>query len=159
MQEQGAKTIQELDYLHFDGPFQFCRRKLGSKIRRCHASVYDVSRDTVGGDGFDLVFLGDVLPHLFSPLGALVAVAPLCRGTLVLYQGLTALCETHPALFYVGGERPTGDRRSWWAFNLQSLEQMLRRMGFARVTVVGEVRGTVRGEWIPYERAVIHATR
>jgi hypothetical protein len=37
--------------------------------------------------------------------------------------------------------------------------QMLQRVGFRDIRVVGRVTGTVRRIWSPFDRLVIHATK
>ena len=54
-------------------------------------------------EGFDLVFLGDVLIHTLYPLKALAALAPLCRGTLVFAGVLPEGAQEPPAMIYIGG--------------------------------------------------------
>ena len=74
---QQASTPEELYWRHVEGPFQFCHQALGSRVRRCLSRLYDLTPARTGVDCFDLVFLGDVLGHLFSPLHALNVLAPL----------------------------------------------------------------------------------
>jgi len=157
MQSHGVSTLEELHHFHIEGPFQLCRKVLGSKVVRAHSRIYDLS---VGKHGsFDMIFAGDVLLHTFSPLAALVALAPLCRGTLVIAQEfLDSQIET-PNMAYLGGE--ILDSRTWWYPNRLCLEQMLKRIGFKNVKQVGAHdpfpgRG---GEWMTVGHSVFHATK
>ena len=79
-----ATTPQEAYHRHLTGPFQYCQERLGSRVRRCYSSIYDLTPAFLGVDGFDLIYAGDILLHLFSPLHALDVLASLCRGTLVI---------------------------------------------------------------------------
>src|SRR5256712_6230979 len=96
-----VSTVEEVQYFHLDGPFQFCLKALNSKIRRCHSTIYDLSAKKLGVDTFDLIFVGDVLLHIFSPLKALAALAPLCRGTLVISQQVPNNENHQPVMHYI----------------------------------------------------------
>lgn len=152
-------TIEELHYLHLDGPFEFCRKILNSKVKRCHSTIYGLTAEKLGVDAFDVVFIGDVLLHLFSPLRALVSVAPLCRGTLIISQKVPDIKDLRPTMLYVGGEKRTGDKRTWWLPNIPCFEQILKRLGFRDVKVVGYHKGIHRPSGGIYKRAIIHATK
>lgn len=155
-----VSTVEEVQYLHLDGPFEFCRKVLNSKIRRCHAAIYDLSPEKLGKDAFDLVFIGDVLLHTFSPLKALVSVAPLCKASLIVSQGTAAnLLDSNPAMQYVGGETRKGDNRTWWRPTRSCFEQMLKRVGFRNVSVVGHHTGIQRSSGSFYDRSIFHATK
>jgi tRNA (mo5U34)-methyltransferase len=153
----GAGSLEDVHRLHLEGPFEFCRRRLGVKVRRCYSRIYDLTPDKVGADGFDLVFVGDVLPHIFSPFQALDRLAALCRGTLVVAQDFIETLDRRPAMVYIGGDTPGGDNRNWWLPNRVCLEQMLRKLGFGEVRAVGRHAGVMRRSWHHYHRTVIHA--
>ncbi|HSE96519.1 MAG TPA: hypothetical protein VLD61_11560 [Methylomirabilota bacterium] len=154
-----AEDLRELDWLHLEGPFQFCRGLLGSRVRRHRARVDDLTAEGLGVESFDLIFVGDVLLHVFSPLQALVALAPLCRGTLIIAQHVPTDPEGHPVMWYLGSPGQSADGRSWWYPNLSCFEAMLRRLGFRDVRIVGGHRGIIRREWAPYDRTVLHALK
>jgi hypothetical protein len=120
--------------------------------------VYDISREELGGREFDLVFVGDVLVHTLYPLRALAALAPLCKGTLVLSQHMPEE-PREPAMLYVGGERPGDDDLSWWLPNRACMEQMLQKLGFRTVEEVGRNIGVLRPAGHPFDRAILHASR
>jgi predicted SAM-dependent methyltransferase len=161
MRFHGVETVEAVQHFHLDGPFEFCQRMLHSKVARCHSRIYDLSPAKVGRDGFDLVFIGDMLLHTFSPLAGLAAVAPLCRGTLVMTDAVTLTpgFDDVPVMVYKGGDRIVADGRTWWGFNRLCLEQMLRRVGFRDVALVGRHQGILRREWAPYDRMVVHAIK
>jgi hypothetical protein len=108
-------------------------------------------------EGFDLVFLGDVLIHTLYPLRALAALAPLCQGTLVFAGVLPDGPAEPPAMVYIGGSRPDEDEVAWWHPNLACLTQMLSKLGFAQVEQVGFHRGLLRPADFPFERVVLRA--
>jgi tRNA (mo5U34)-methyltransferase len=149
----------EMYRMFLDGPFHFCHQILGSKVQRCYSRIYDLSEENTGGGQFDLVYLGDVLLHTINPLQALAAVARLCRGTLVLSQTMDNSPDGVPAMHYVGGEEAGKDAISWWLPNRPCMEQMLRKLGFRTVEVVGANDGWVRPSCYFYTRTVLHARR
>jgi len=155
--EFGVTTVEELQRLHLDGPFEFCRDRLHSHMTRCHSTIYALSPAILGRTSFDLVFIGDVLLHLISPFAALGAVAPLCADTLVICQDIGDENERRPLMVYQGGER-RGDG-TYWLPNLACFEGMLRRLGFQTISVVGYSAGLYRRGWSPYHRAIIHAKK
>jgi hypothetical protein len=120
--------------------------------------VYDLSPEKVGGREFDLIFVGDVLVHTLYPLRALAALAPLCKGTLVLSQNIPEQ-PPEPAVLYVGGADPAEDDVSWWLPNKACMVQMLHKLGFRAVEEVGRNVGILRPAGHPFDRPILHACR
>ncbi len=149
------------DFYHYfiDGPFHFCRNVLGSRVERHYSTVYDLSEETLGGSGFDLVFMGDLLLHTLDPLAALAAVSRLCRGTLVISQGFPDVEGSLPAMLYVGGDIPGQDAISWWLPNLACLQDLLRKLGFREASLFGVCQGIVRPSGHRFTNGVVHASR
>jgi len=149
------------DFYHYflDGPFQFCHRALRSRVERRYASIYDIPSTDLGTSDFDLVFLGDLLLHTMHPLNALAAVAPLCRGTLVISQHMPRGFGSRPAVLYVGGEEIGSDHSTWWYPNLACFQQLLKKLGFRTVEVVGHNTGASLPAGSYYDRPVLHAVR
>ncbi len=151
---------RELYRCLLDGPFNFCKERLGSHVERYYSTIYDLTAEKTGvPGGFDLVFVGDVLLHTLYPLRALAALAPLCKGTLVLAQVLPEGPDQPPAMAYVGGGDPEEDHISWWLPNKSCLEQMLTKLGFATVEHVGSHSGLLRPGAYPFNRAIFHARK
>ena len=151
---------RELYRCLLDGPFQFCRERLGSKVERCYSTVYDLSAaNTRVAEGFDLIFVGDVLLHTLYPLKALAALAPLCRGELVLAQMLPEGPQEPPALMYAGGDDPDEDHISWWLPNRSCLHQMLMKLRFRSVDDVGWHSGVLQPGGYPFRRAILRARK
>lgn len=151
-----ADSAEEAYVRHLDGPFRFCQSALGSKVSRCYATVYDLTLAKLGGEKFDLVFAGDVLLHLFSPLQALDVLAGLCRGSLVVtvdadFPGPAG----RPLAAFLGNH--ASDRRAWWVLSSGCVQAMLKRVGFTEVSVVGRHAGFLRPGGMPYARDVIRA--
>jgi tRNA (mo5U34)-methyltransferase len=161
LEGHGVSTVAELDRVHMHGPFSFCHRLRNSRVKRCLSRIYDLTPEKLGRDQFDFMFLGDILGHLFSPLAALNALAPLCRRQMVISLGLARidLRKPEPCLYYGGGESREGDGRSWMPPNWEALRQMLLRVGFRKVECVGESRVLVRRAWQWLDREMIVATK
>ena len=104
-------SAAELYHALLEGPFQFSKQRLNSNVERRYSAVYNPTLDQLGGVTFDLVFVGDVLVHTLYPLRALAALAPLCKGTLVLSQDIPDH-PSEPAMLYVSGAQPEIARNS-----------------------------------------------
>jgi len=152
-------TPKEAYYYALDGPFKFCHTILQSKVRREYSTVYDLSKERLGRGDFDLVFMGDVLLHTLYPLKALAAAAELCSGTMIIAQDLPDVSGSQAAMLYIGGDRLGEDNGVWWLPNRTCLEQILMKLGFSDVSLVGEHSGFMRPFGIPYRRQIIHAVR
>jgi tRNA (mo5U34)-methyltransferase len=155
----GADNLAAVDEMLVHGGFEFCREVLGSTVKRCLSSVYDLTTEKLGAESFDLVFVGDVLVHTMAPLKALNVLASLCRKTMVISQDLPDVAGDTPVMVYQGGDRPHSDSRSWWHANKACWTQMLKRLGFAEVGVAGRHQGVVRREWLYYDRAILVASK
>jgi tRNA (mo5U34)-methyltransferase len=142
-----------------EGPFEFCRKLLNSRVERCYSTVYELSPANLGPGGFDLIFMGDILLHTLHPLQAMAAVAPLCRGSLVIAQVMPEAPDGRPAIHYVGGDDLYSDEISWWWPNQPCLAQLLKKLGFREVTAVGSHRGALRPSGHPYDRAILRAVK
>ena len=159
---RGPLPFESADQLYFhllEGPFRFCHQRLNSTVSRCYSTVYDLSAERVGDDGFDLVFLGDILVHTLDPPRALAAVAPLCKDTLVISQVMPEGLDSQPAMLYVGGENLVEDDISWWWPNKPCFEQILKKLGFRAVQEVGRNRGIMQPTGHPFDRPILHARK
>jgi tRNA (mo5U34)-methyltransferase len=159
MEVHHTTSIEELQYLHLEGPFQFCQKMLAANVNRVHSSIYDLSLERLKGQQFDLVFLGDILLHIFSPFAALSRVAPLCRGTLIISQNMPGVVEDQPVMLYLGGDSRRGDNRTWWYPNKTCFDQMLKRLGFQTIRFVGDFEIVHRPTGGVSRKTVIHAQR
>jgi len=153
-------SAQELYRCLLDGPFQFCKERLGSRVERYYSTIYDLTAEKAGVQGgFDLVFVGDVLVHTLYPLKALAALAPLCRGQLIFAQMLPEGPQEPPAMLYVGGGDPEEDHISWWLPNQSCLMQMLTKLGFPVVEEAGWHSGVLRPGGHPFKRVILRARK
>jgi hypothetical protein len=129
-------------------------------VERCYSTVYDLTLERTGvREGFDYVFLGDVLIHILYPLKALASLAALCKGTLVFAGVLPDGPQEPPAMVYIGGDNLAGDEVAWWRPNLSCLMQMLRKLGFANVEQVGFHTGLLQPAGFPFERIILRASK
>jgi len=152
-------TAEELWFYLLEGPFRFCQRRLGLKVDRCFSSVYDLTAAKTGRDGFDLVFLGDILVHTLYPLKALAAAAALSKNHLMLAQVMPGSPKDAPAMHYVGGDDVNEDEVSWFWPNQACFTQLLRKLGFPQVREVGHHTGTLRPGGTTFDRVILHASR
>jgi tRNA (mo5U34)-methyltransferase len=152
-------TPEEIYFYLLEAPFQFCRKLLDSKVERCYSSVYNLSLSKLGNEPFDLVFMGDILLHTLHPLNALAAIAPLCRGQLIISQVMPESADGRPALLYVGGDDIGSDEVSWWWPNQACLAQLLKKLGFREVTQAGRNTGALRPSGHPYDRQILRAVK
>ena len=111
--------------------FELARAALGSRVERRDLSVYEL--DAAGLGEFDFVYCGSLLLHLRDPVGALMRIRAVCRGTLLLEDvidvGLTLRFPRRPVAGLDGRGRPW-----WWRANVAGLRRMLESAGF---TVTG----------------------
>jgi 2-polyprenyl-3-methyl-5-hydroxy-6-metoxy-1,4-benzoquinol methylase len=108
MEYHRVSTPEDVFWCHLNGPFQFCRQRLNSSVKRVFSTVYELRPALFDGHSFDLIFLGDILLHLFSPLQALNAVAPLCRHKLIVASDVIQLPRAAaPLLYFIGSQKAT----------------------------------------------------
>lgn len=150
---------EELYFFHLDGPFRFCHQRLNSKVERCYSTVYELSAEKLGVERFDLVFLSNVLLHTLYPLQALGAIAPLCKGTLILSQTMLTGLDSQPVMVYMGGDEPEDDSSTWWYPNKTCFEQLLKKLGFKTVEEVGHDSGALVETGGPYSHTILHARK
>ena len=151
---------RELYRCLLEGPFEFCKTRLGSKVERCYTPLYDLTLEKTGvPEGFDLVFVGDVLVHTLYPLKALAALAAVCKGTLILSQILPEGPQEPPAMRYIGGDNPDEDHVSWFLPNRSCLLEMLSKLRFREVAQTGVHRGFVQPGNHPFERAILRGRK
>lgn len=150
---------EELYFFLLEGPFRFCADRLKSRVRRAYSSVYNLTLSSLGrSEGFDLVFVGDVLLHTLRPFDALAAIAPLARGSLVIAQEMPEFGD-FSGMVYRGGEDPEEDHVCWWMPVKICFVQLLKKFGFPSVQEVGKHRGRLMPFEHPFERTILRANR
>lgn len=122
------ETIEAISRRHAGGAgFELAKRELGSSVERLDRSVYDLDPNDLGR--FDLVYLGSLLIHLRDPVGALERVRAVCRGSLIVVDGIDLLLSTlfrrRPVAMLEGLARPW-----WWHPNTAALVRMIESAGF-----------------------------
>lgn len=143
-----------------DGPFRFCAQRLASKVERRYSTIYDVTAEKLGlAQGFDLIFIGDVLVHTLYPLKALAALAPLCRGALIVAQKLPDGPQEPPAMMYVGRADSAEDEICWWLPNRSCLIEILMKLGFPSVEQAGWHSGILQPGGHRFTRAILRARK
>ena len=140
-------------------PFNFCGRQLGISVPRRFVNIYDFSAETLGRPAFDWVFIGDVLLHTIDPLKALASAAKMCSGTLVLAQHIPELNSGLPLLLYTGGDDIKDDVSAWFRPNVPWFQQVLKKLGFFSVEVVGNFNDEFLPNGHSESKAVIYARR
>jgi tRNA (mo5U34)-methyltransferase len=155
----GHATPEDIYRYVVDGPFKLCHQVLKSKVERRYARIYDVADTDLGHDQFDLVFVGDVVVHTLHPVEALAAVSKVCKGTLVITQHTFEGLGSRPAALYVGGEKLGEPNLTWWVPNQACLEQLLKKVGFRDVDLVGHNTGAMRPGGVYYDRPILHARK
>src|SRR5882724_3822899 len=108
-----ASSPEEAYRRHLNGPFEFCHQRRNSSVKRVYSTIYNLRSELFDGQKFDVVFLGDILLHLFAPLMALNVIAPLCKHQLIVTSDVMPGIEA-PLLQFVAASQ---DARSWWSFN------------------------------------------
>lgn len=108
--------------------FHLARRALGSSVEHRTISVYDLTPEAVGR--FDFAIMGTLLLHLRDPAGALMALARVLDGPLlvndVVSLSLSVLRPRTPAAKLLDVDQAP----FWWLVNLAGLRRLLRSAGF-----------------------------
>jgi len=161
--EEIAETFRtmsekELYRVLLDGPFHFCRERLGSRVERVYCTVYELGQ-ALTGRHFDLVMLSDILIHTVDPLGALASAAGMCGGELIVADDIIGAEDDPPALRYVGGASANADMAEWWRPNVAWFRQILTRLGFADIAVGAPFVGRIRPGGETLQKRIIHARR
>jgi tRNA (mo5U34)-methyltransferase len=156
---QAEFSPEELYFFLLEGPFRFCADRLKSRVRRVYGSIYNLTRASLGRpNGFDLVFIGDVLLHTLRPFDALAAIAPLADGALVIAQEMPEYGDIS-GMVYRGGDDPEEDDVCWWMPTKRCFIQLLRKFGFRSVQEVGKHSGLMMPLEHPFERTILKACR
>ena len=107
--------------------FEIAKEALGSSVERLERSVYELDAADIGE--FDVVYVGSLLVHLRDPVRALERVRSVCKGRLVVVDGIdlpTSLLHPRKALAAFDGQG-----RPWWFYwNAAGLAQLMRSAGF-----------------------------
>ncbi len=77
----------------------------------------------------------------------------------MISQHLPAGFGSRPAVLYVGGDTLSSDNSTWWYPNFACFDQILRKLGFRHVEVIGHNTGVSLPGGEYYDRPVLHSTR
>ena len=121
-------TIEAVGERHAEGlGFEIAKRELSSSVQRIDRSVYELTEEELGQ--FDLIYIGSLLIHLRDPVAALESVRKVCRGELIVMDGidpfLSLLFRRQPLAVLNGKGRPW-----WWYPNTAALARMIEAAGF-----------------------------
>jgi tRNA (mo5U34)-methyltransferase len=129
--------------LRFGRGFATASLLRGSKARRIECSVYELSAQSLGS--FDLVHVGDLLPHLANPMLALQRMAAVARDQALISEVYFPELD-HPGpghrAAYLGGHHDA----SWWRFSQGAIRQMVLDAGFRRVETLATFPYGQRGQ-------------
>lgn len=107
--------------------FEIARNALGSRVTRLDRSVYDLKESDLGT--FDLVYLGSLLVHLRDPIRAIERLRDVCRGMMLVVDGidpwLSLLFPRQPVAAVDALGRPW-----WWYPNVAALRRWVEVGGF-----------------------------
>jgi tRNA (mo5U34)-methyltransferase len=121
-------TIETLAQRMAEGEgFAVAHAAFESAVRRLDLSVYDLDERKVGK--FDVVYVGSLLIHLRDPVRALERVREVCKGTLILVDGIDLPMTLRNPRLPVA--RLDGRGRPWWWYpNLAGLARLVEAAGF-----------------------------
>jgi tRNA (mo5U34)-methyltransferase len=106
--------------------FDVAHRALGSRVVHRDVSVYDLPAAGLGR--FDVAVIGTLLLHLRDPVGALMAIADVLDGVLVLNEAVAATLSLRPGPAALLVDRPGVP--FWWVPNVAGLRAYLRCAGY-----------------------------
>ena len=135
---EGLNSLEELDLTQLRGPFDYCHEKLNSKVKRVYANAISLKKEDLPHSSYDLIFLGDLLIHTFSPFAVLANLSQFCHGEITITQSFANDDYPRPIMDFSGNAARTGNCRTWWFTNKECLVTMLKRLGFKTVTELGE---------------------
>ncbi len=127
----------------FGAGFALAHRTLGSKVRRVHCNVYDISVEKLGR--FDLVHCGDLLLHLRDPMRALMNIRDVTAGSAIISDVIFPDLDRHDGLPIVQFGGGAGEN-IWWRMGANALSRMIQDAGFNHVEERARFRYGARGQ-------------
>ena len=138
-ERRGAARVVAADHFSWHGTgwgtkagFTLARDALGSRVEDLDIDVMDLSAERVGS--FDVVLFLGVLYHLRHPFLALERVASVTRDQLILETVVDLVGFRRPAMAFYPGRELNNDPTNWWGPNVPAVREMLKSLGFDRVT-------------------------
>jgi tRNA (mo5U34)-methyltransferase len=135
--------------------FRLAHAGYGSSVERVGLSIYEATPERLGT--FDLVFCGSVLIHLRDPMLALMRMAELCAGRLVLCEEYSRRLAWLPRLAAAEfrGHTPW---MTWWRPNPRAWVEMVQCAGFSEAAQRGRFAMRFRDGRGGVPHVVIHAS-
>jgi tRNA (mo5U34)-methyltransferase len=144
-EERGAERVLATDYPHWTGDveyyeqvpprkghFETARELRGSTVQDRTISVYDISREELGG--FDLVLFLGVLYHLVHPTIGLEHAVQVADKLIIVEFGVHRdnPDDDVPRMYFSPGKYG-GDPTNWWYPNPECVKEMMLTFGCSRV--------------------------
>ncbi|MGQ0823995.1 MAG: class I SAM-dependent methyltransferase [Actinomycetota bacterium] len=115
----------------------YLHRDKESRVRKVYGNIYDLPGDL---GTFDMSIFCAILLHLRDPFTALEQAARRTRDAIVVTEAVDhKMASDVDAMRFDPSDQPD-NRTVWWSFNPLTIEKMLRRLGFARTTVIYHVQ-------------------
>jgi hypothetical protein len=115
--------------------FWFAHRLLESKVKLVHGSVYDAPALI---QPVDIALMGNILQHLRDPFRAIERVAEVVTDTLIITEAVWDNDETFlasPTMRLIPRADTPYVNHSWWQMSPALVVEILRLLGFAKVSV------------------------
>lgn len=138
----------------FGQGFALAHKTLGSKVRRVHCNVYDLTVEQFGQ--FDLVHCGDLLLHLRDPMRALMNIRAVTAGSALISDVIFPDLDRHDGLPIVQFGGGVGEN-IWWRLGANALSRMIHDAGFDVVEERARFRYGARGQPTAIWHAVFNA--
>ena len=117
-----------------ENAFRFAHRMLGSKVKLLHGSVYDTPALV---PPVSIALMGNVLQHLRDPFRAIERVAQAVTDTLIITEAVWDTDETFlvtPRMRLIPSADTPNCNHSWWQVSPALVVQILRLLGFPRLS-------------------------
>lgn len=167
---RGAARVVASDRFIWEWPgygalanFRLMKDALQSSVEEVHVEVPALSSSGLGT--FDVALFLGVLYHAPNMVEYLQQVRSVTRRLAVVESLVDMLDVDEPCAAYYPAGVLGGDGSNWWGPNLACVEDMLRRVGFSDVRLIGlwdvnqrdALQGKLRTAKLKSARAVWHA--
>jgi len=150
--ERRGATVTATDWIEQSG-FNICRELLKSQVKFMKLNVYDADNLK---SSFDYILFFGVYYHLQNPLLALEKLYKITRKSLIVEGHFVDYGDKPLMVFYPDGEL-AGDYSNWWGPNEHCLLDMLKVVGFHKVTTVAKHISNQLIYGKPHGRIIIEA--
>jgi hypothetical protein len=122
--------------------YWYTHRELGSHSEALYGNIYSVAEY---GHSFDVAVLGQILVHLKDPVGALAAVAAVCKDTLIITEG--TVDSPHPDMRLCARATAGGPGYMWWLCSVPFYREVLGMQNFEITQVTKRPFRCDRAPW------------